>query len=67
MVAPALVASTSRHGVLVADIFAAMQAVRACQNLIPAAGAVMLAGDWHAFPEIHQPYISHPAVKKEGV
>jgi hypothetical protein len=32
-----------------------------------ASGAVMVAGDFHNFPEIHIPYISHFAVRKEGV
>ena len=51
---PTLVAATSLHAL------AAWKGVRACQNLILASGAVMVAGDWDTFPESHIPAIPHP-------
>jgi hypothetical protein len=56
---PTLVAATSRHGGPVAVALAAWKGFRACQNLILAWGAVMVAGDWNTFPESHIPDISH--------
>jgi hypothetical protein len=57
---PTLVAATSLHGGPVAVALAAWKGVRACQNLILASGAVMVASDWDTFPESHIPAIPHP-------
>jgi len=67
MVAPALVAATSLHGAPVAATLAALQVVRAYQNLAPTSGTVIVTQNLHPFPKIHISCFPHPAESKEGV
>lgn len=66
MVAKALVATTSLYCAPEAFRLAAWKIVRAGQNLArpdPAPGTIMVAGDFNTLPDIHVPYISHPAAR----
>lgn len=66
MVAKAMVAATSFHCAPETVRLAAWKIVRAGQNLArpdPAPGTIMVAGDLNTLPDIHVPYISHPAAR----
>ena len=67
MFAPAPVAALSLSWAYVTAALTAVPVIRAGQNLGAAWRVARSPSIFPAFPESHNPYISHPTIKKEGV